>query len=556
MIGLAAPGAWGDRIEYKDGRVLSGIILRHSDEAISIYDGLGTITVPASAILRVIEESEAEDRLIEAGGRLSAGRAAEGIALLGQAAREGVNPESLAAVMFRHGPAILATIPRLPASVKPDWAEALARIDGVELPRQADFMMARLEWHLQSGDLATAGRLLEEIEARHPAMLDERRERLTRTLDALIETALEEQRFSEALDLVIELRRLDADHAGSKRIEYALLVARRLRDQARYEEALRVYADQLMDLSPEIARNRIADTAEEAEAHYRVRNELGRAIDLIETYALPHVPEMATPRLLGLWRDLGWRFLQRGEFQEARSVLARGELLQAGSMRREFLYCEYFERSAGLPPEDHAGQFQLAEWCLEAELLEEARKAYQAAAGSEALRPFAQTRLAVVENALRELELERLMDLYDAGQFVKAIEGLAEFRRQPLPEGFRRQAIQLENLAKDALKIAVAERPQQAEALWQQAQREFFTGSPAQALELMRTVMEQYADTPASARARQFYEAIQPRLALESIERRGLRTSARPGRSRVNLDYVPGSALADEIRRLRSSAEP
>jgi tetratricopeptide (TPR) repeat protein len=398
--------------------------------------------------------------------------------------------------------------------------------------------------------------LISRLTERHSDILDSNRPRLVEWLGLAVDRALDQGDFSGALNVLAALRKLDREHAGDKKTEMVLLWAHHEREEGRYESALRIYVEQLMAVSPHIARDRISVALEEAERAYRGSGELGRAIDLYESYGLRHDPERSRERLAALWREFGWAFLRRGEIEEARKIFTRGEKLLPGSTARDLNFCDYHEQRVRLASTDYPGHYRLGEWCLQRDLIEEAREAFEIAMLSETLRPYIWSQIQRINNEQAEAELHRLLDLYEQGRYIEALEGAMEFRTRPVGEGLLGQARDLEQLTRTAIEIAASERPQQAEVLAQQAERAFFTGDALGAYSLVQTLMERYEDTPAAARAAQLYRLIKVRLDINQLETRR-RLAADAEQKDWERDLAPSqTALADEIRRLRASIEP
>ena len=83
-------------------------------------------------------------------------------------------------------------------------------------------------------------------------------------------------------------------------------------------------------------------------------------------------------------------------------------------------------------------------------------------------------------------------------------------------------------------------RPVQAEALYQDAERRFLLGERQSAMADLRKVLEQYDDTPAAARAREFLRFAQLRSLLEQLEgariesnHEGLAAALKPDKTRI-----------------------
>ncbi len=555
-VNLFLNNAHADKLIFKDGRRMEAVILDRSETTVTVQDGSAQMRIPMAKIVSIVEGTEADEGLIRAKGELAGKRISEGALLLGKAADLGADPESLADLMLAFADPLAEELPKFDTLTREAMQKAVAATKEVRTSRPSDFLSARVRWLLELGETNELGETLAELSERHPRVLEGRREEWLERFGEKIDQALDAGEYSKALDLLVELRRLDTGRAGEKRAEMVILWARRERDEGRYEQALRIYAEQLYDISPNIAQDRIALTLDEAERAYRAKNEIGRALDLYETFGLKHDPERSRERMVAIWREIGWQFLRKGEIAEARKVFGQAEALLPGSVERDLNACQYEETRAKLDPTDAAGQYTLAEWCLERGMLEEARRSFDLACASDLLRGEAIEQIKVIANLQAEEELKRLVSLYERGQYVDVLQGTLQFHDRPAGEGLMAQAKRLEELSRDAIKISATARPQQAEVLMQRAEREYWTGEIQGAYDKLMTLTERYADTPAGARAAQFYRTIRPRLDLDTLERRRNTSNRSQDETTTHTLSHPdesSTGLADEIRKLRDS---
>lgn len=550
--------ALADRVEKKSGRVIHGVILDENEQYVSIQTGAAEIKIPRSSIRRIVRGSPADHFLLEAKDQISRGDARAAIGALGRAAGDGVDPTSLAAVMLRHRDEIAEAIPRLGAGGRDALAVALEGVADVNYPRPGDLLLARILWHLEFGDLEGVRNLLKEMRERHGKAYENARAQLVAWLSAKADDALGAGRHSEAIDLLVELRRLDPQAAGDRRAMLVLTLGREARDRGDYRRAIEQYESQLMDISPNIAIERIETTLLEAEVDYRAQGRLGRAIDLWEEFGATHLPEQAPGRLLNLWRELGRMFQADGKVGSARKCFGNAELIESGSADMELKQCDYLDRRAAIASTDYVGHYDLGEWALDAGLNEEARQAFDLASGSDVLRENAWTQMRRIDDALAEEELSRLMGLYDAGKFFELVERLGDFRERPLGPGLREQATRLGELARDAITLSASERPQQAEVLWQLAERAYYSGELDEAEQLIQTIIQRYAGTPAAERAAAFYRKVRPRMDLNRIERGRRATAIKSYGGADSPTTTPAAEssteIAREIERLKASS--
>lgn len=551
-IFCSAGGAWADRVVFKDGTTLETLILDQDDIYVIVKDGPARNRIPRSRIERVIVGSPADNDAIKAKAGLAAGKMGESLAALARAADQGADLNLIAAMLLAYDRRISAAAPAL----EPGDREAFRRlnaklVDATDVP-QADLLAARLRWSLFIKDGAGIGPTLEALQKHDPGFASIPRGELEDGLAAAADQALEAKNFPAAMDLIRNLKRLNREKASALRVEMALLWARSERDKGRFESALAIYADQLQEESPAISRDRIQVTLEDAEKRLRDSGELDKVIDLYERHGPAVDAEWSRKKLAALWQEVGWMLLQKGQIEMARSTFGRANSVEHGSADKGMLTCDYEESRVALKPDDHVGFFKLGEWCAGAGLTKEARESFKTAAQSGTLRNAALQEIEAIENIEAEKELHRLLDLYEAGQHVDLLRQVRAFQARRVPEGLAKQAADLERLTRDAMVANQLERPQQAEVLMQQAERAFWTGDHQSAYNLLKTLLESFADTPASARGLKFYRAIRKRLDLEGLEQR---RQAAPNLDDLKDEYrsLAGSDddVTKEIQRLR-----
>jgi hypothetical protein len=314
------------------------------------------------------------------------------------------------------------------------------------------------------------------------------------------------------------LDRVDPDQARLRRVQFFLQWAWRKRQARQYESALDIYTRNVIDLAPQIGRDRIELTLGEAEQWAWEQDRPDSVAELYERYGLPHAPEFSRPRLAQLWRDQGQRFLRGQEFEPARRALEKAEGLEPGAARLDLLRVDYLERSRATGPGDLVARYELGVWCLKNDLLEEALTELRQVRRHDVIGENARAQIQQVRHRMAEKQLEHLMDLYDQGQYIEAISGVQGFFEEGFPAGFRDQASQIEQLARDKLRLVKSERPQQAEGIFQQAERAFYDRQYPEADRLLLTVLDRFADTDVAERARRLQVQVKDKLDLMYLE--------------------------------------
>lgn len=552
LILTFASHATADRIVFHNGRIMDGIIESREDGRTVVRDGATRITVSDASIARIIPGTEGDHLLIESRALLAT-QPADALVKLTEAVRRGAHAELLAEVILNYATPLEAAVLTLSPADRAALNLVLEPLERDIREPGPELVLLLIRWHVLLGNAEVVQRLMREMGRDRPDLLDANREEVLARLSDRIRHDLEVGDFSVALGMLIAMRQLDPDQAAARRTEMILLWARREREKSDFEKALRIYVDQLMDEYPNIARERIAYTLTEAETRWRAEGREREVILLYESFGLPHAPELARERLIELWKEIGWRAVAAGDVNAARRHFGQCELLSAGSALPDLAFCEFVDMRDRLDPRDFAGHFSLGEWCERRGLVREARQMYEVAGKSELLRDFAVERMAAIDDQNGRRELERLLALYEKGRYAEVLEGVLNLKSGPLGVDVRKQADSLQGLTETAIRIATAEHPQQAEVLWQQAERAWYLGELLTARDLIHTLTERYADTPAAARARELLEKLEPRMDLNILERRRQAEADRRFLEEIDADDERKSAIAEEIRSLRKN---
>lgn len=558
---LAGTPALGDRIVLENDRVIHAVVLEVTDTHVVFRDGRVTTRLARDRVVRIERGSPADAHLVDARAAFEEARVTDAILLMARAAREGADRDGLARLMIEKSEALAKALPGAAPEIREAFDRTWSEVEAVRpAGREREMLLAGIDWALARHDPATLERLLDELLADAPAF-ERSREALTVSMGAGFDRALDARDFPFALDVVSLLRRVDPVGASDRRVELVVLWAREERDRKEFRRALEIYATELAPLSPAIARDRAGATLEDAENHYREADRLEPVIELYEEYGLLLDPDHSRLRLTELWQELGHELLRRGENRRARLAFERAQLHAPGSADAALRRLEYEEARMALAHDDYAGHFRLGEWCAEWGMIDEAVLAFEFAARSEILGTVARERIRHVRNLRLESDLRTLVDLYEKKEYVRVVQEIEAYRSQFLPEGFRKQADELDALARDALRISVAERPQQAEVLMQLAERSFWAGDHQAAYNLIKELTERYQGTPAAARAEKFFRSIRHRLDLDRLERDrragpALRLSDEIESTTLPEALGPGEAeLGEEVRRLRANLD-
>jgi len=535
-----------DRIELRDGRVIEGVLLdspgaNPAAESIRVRIGSSIITLPRANLQSVTPDSPGGNAVIRARDELQAGRITQALEFIEAAIAQGPPGEALAALVLDHGmPLVIAA-----ASLPPGDRARLSRLLQVlaaAAPDNAPLRIRRWQLHLGLGEDAQAEALWSllpvDLLQTDPGLREQVAGMLISQIDKA-SAAGDPERARAALE---HLARIDAELADGRRIQFLLEQGWQRRRAEQYEEALELYSRELLPLSREIGRDRIAMTLQAAERALRSKDEFPRAAELYERYGLPVIPEEAREHIVDIWRDEGWRRMRREDFDGAAEAFARAEAVIPGAADADRLQLEFRRRLMLAVNESPAVRFELANWAYEQGLLEEAVALFHDLAGDPRYGEAARAYENQLRNLLAEQKLSAMLDLYEAREYGQVLRDVGAFLGGDYPVGFKQQALEIQKLTRDAIAVLVAEEAQQAESMLQQAQRAFFREDYAEAEQLLDVIEERYRNTVVYERAAEFRSLVGQKLALARLERGQQQTLA--GGAQADASDAAGGADA------------
>ncbi len=545
-VGRPAPA---DRIYRNDGRVIEGTLepgWQDPSGDVRIRVGQATIAVPRAQIKRILPGAQGDNEMIaarEAFGRRDCNR---GLVAIANGLKAGAAPESAASLLLAQGDALM----RGSDDLKPEARAALSRIltkfDDVRMPRADELIALRVQFHAVLGEFDRIDGLLEVLGPKYFGDHKESTRRLIERLQGQIERELLGDRYENGLKTLKLVERIDPTFARARKTQYLLEWAKRLRDTGRNEEALNLYIDQLIDLDPAIARDRIRVTLDETEMTLRQGDRLAQAAELYERYGMGQVPDFARERLVRLWRDMGARHARAAKWDEARADYRRAESLQSGMGATELLRVDYRQKLAAIGQGDGVAHYELGVWCRQKGLDDEAMRQFENAAGDPVVGPNAQAYIGQIKVDLADRELKRILNLYETGQLVDALTAVQLFMNTNPGEGFLKQARELDRMIRDGLRLRQSDPNQQAVGLLDQAQRAYYAGRYEEANGILDTIFQHHKGTVTYQKARNFYTMVRDRLALAQLEK-----GQTPGPSRFDDTPTTGTpATMQEVDRM------
>lgn len=516
---LLAGAAHADRVTLKNGRTLEGeVILR--DEGRVHLRIQGTVTTLREDQIASIETSAPwENKLLRAEADLRGGDLPGGMRALRDALRDGAPTTDVEGRLERLSVPMLLAIENLDAGRRASFRDATLEVArDASLTSGTRFLLAQA-LH-RAGDSSAA---LGQLRILGPAWLREDESRLRWTEASLRREVRElalDARFGDAIERIEFFNSLTLRGDGALPIVH-LVRAAQARDRGDDAEALRVLARDLAPLLPEIARNRaivvLGRVREKARASARfadARRTIAEALD-----AFPIEAAAALRDVVALEAQ---HALDRNRGDHAYEVLSA---LPASQRTPELdallLEADYQRRMLALDSRDPLAIAEAARWCADAGLLDEALRLYERARANPAVREVADLEIATIRRERDARRLAQALDLYDKGRLAEAAHILdTVIANEGAGGAVHGEAQRMREVIAADLVIEERRRPYMAEALYQQAERAYFTERLDDALAMAQTVLKQYADTPAARRAKALLPDVLRALRITVVEGR------------------------------------
>lgn len=524
VLTLAGLPARGDIIRTKGGKTIEGLILdpigrQSTSDTLKVRVGPADITFSRDQVESVTRGTPGENTLIEAGAYFENRKAADGIVAMARALDQSVSPQKAAVVILGSGDLLAESASSLDENARASLSRILAALAAVPAGLSEDLLARRLHLHLCLGESDQAETLFKQLGpeyfSKHPQM----RKQLADWLQKSVKSWADAGDFVTASQTLKDLERVDPGAAQGQSIQFFMQWAAHERDGGNFEQALQIYTQNVMDRSPQIAKDRIATILADAERKYRGTSQMDRVAVLYESFGLTTIPDVARERLSQIWHDVGWQHIWHREFEPARAAFAKQNQYKKGSATQDLLQCDYHQRRADLKRDDYAGHFALGKWCMEKKLPDAALEEFRVAEKAPAFAPKARSYKDQMLKQLAEAKLMQIMDRYDAGEYAQVLKDVREFVQGDHPRAFLAQAKEIEDMTMESMRVHGAERPMQAESIFLQAQRAFYQGRYEKAEQLLKAILEHYQDaTRVYGRANTFYGLVREKLALARLE--------------------------------------
>lgn len=520
---ILACSTQADRIVMKDGRVIEGVIYhdpnRVGEHQVVLKMGDGRVMLDRREIETIVEATPGENALLMARDALQIERPGEAALAIARTIELGGSLDGLAMLLVKHGRILFEQFDQLDTKARAALRSALPHLQRAKLPQQDDLHWILAALYFKLGDRDSARHLLGFVDSNPSPQASETQGLLLQWLNGEIERVMAKKEYLEGLALLKDMESVDLQAAQARRIQFFLEWARHHRQANEYEQALGIYRDYVASNYPQITEELVLRTLEEAENHLRLQDQLPRAAKLYEQFGLPLAPDHARRQLAELWRDQAWRLVRADALDEADYAFKQAEQYVEGSTTLDRQRMEYRRKLAQIEPGDLIGRYEIGVWALEQGLHKEALNEFRIAERSDIVGRNARAYIGKLQNILAEQELEEIMNLYEGGEFVRALNEIHQFHQAGYLPGYIAQARQIEELIREAMRLRAAERPQQAEALYQQAERAFYQDDYRQAQEKLETLLEHYPDSIVYPRARNLYQVVREKVLLQDLEK-------------------------------------
>lgn len=497
-----------DTVFLKNGRRLDGILVSENDEKVRIKMAGGIQTIKMTEVERVERHGPDEQQALEVA--LALRRRDVLTALTGMAvilAREPGKAGELAQLLLDNETKIVLSLTKSSAD---DKAQLVRRLEGVEalfgLSPESRAMSGRF-WQA-IGEDARAIRAYVALSDAYFEANPGRRELIVSYLTAQIRHLISVDQYERVIDMIEDLARVAPKKARGSKALASLQWAERARVAGDYETALSVYAGDLMDLLPSIARERMVNALKELRRYPSTDEAFQNAIRLHDVYGRKVAPIEALSAVIDLRLKHGEFLYEAKEYENARVAFdAYYDLLKL-EKRPWSRRCDYRLQRRDVPSTDSLGLYTLGEYCVKHTLYDEAEKEFEALSDDPLIGENARLQALLVHETREIYAAERAERVFSEGDYLGAIGHCMYFIREFPDSGLVVKIEQLMESTSVRLSEAAASRGPQADALLQQAERHFFSQEYGEALRLLDSIRDNYADTPAGVGAIKMRRAV------------------------------------------------
>lgn len=551
---LLVGSASADRITLSNGRVVDGRVVREDGNIIVVEANGIRLPLDPSSVLSVERTAEWQNLITEAGFALRRGDVLRGIELLELALSSGAPREEARTVLEGGWNSIIeASASKAARTRREDLSVALGRLMDRDLMTTRTLVLASQSFfELQDYErAATALRRLPPDVLQQPG---ESRDWALGFMRVYVRRLLTAGDFQRAISAIEDIRRLASDAGNAELPLLHLARSAEARQRGDFRTALEIIINELDPLTPHIARNRVVYTIQSIRSRARESADWALALEQLEPIRelYPVEYRLAANEMI---ESQARQLLDRGEpipaLQLIRTIPADDRSDTLLDLDKRAYYESELARIGETQPLE---LLKLARWCSENGLYVESLLILERTRSNQTLAELSDE-LAAITRQRRDTELLDLANtayrdgfLDEAARYLDGI--LKDPGRASLVEP---EAKTLAELVRKASARAKERRPYDAEVLFQQAERAYYTQSIVESYNLLDLVLRQYPETPAAKRA----AALQPDVVrtLEIAYLEGRDVALGKLRSTEPPDLQKADKLAEEVARLMKALE-
>lgn len=569
FIAAILSNAFADTVYLKNGRQLTGIITGEFQDKIIIDTGINEIRISAEQIERIEKLDYIDNKLHEVKTFLENGKVIlalkEYIEMLSYVSDDFPKDE-----IYKRARAHLVDNSQLfiskvsetkPAEIKPLLTEFLTALQKNEELKNSDNSAVNyiaMECFFIIKDLDNSLKSFLEIPIEYSMIPQEKKNIMIMLLKEKIKNLLAKDNFEEALGYIESINRINPLAGHSCQALIYLDWGRKERNNGNFEEALRIYFEELKPISPNIAEERIKTTLDNIRQDALDEGNFDLAIKLWESYGNPLFPDAAMEALSQLNFEKGKTLFSRKNYKAAKKCFLNSDTYQkSATAEKEAARCDYQITLELAPPNTPETHYRLAEFCLDKKLNNEAIEQFSLAAKSPELKIAATQQIDLIKEKEQVEIFKEAMRLYEEKNYVKTLDKIFELLNRYPETTMKAEANVMKDLCQKNIQSENYKHIYQADVLYQEAERLFFLGEYLKSVDKCDTILTEFADTPASIKANALKPKIRYYLAMNTFEASGIYTNPSDIDSTtvINL-HTDDIELEKELKNLLGIFEP
>ncbi len=535
---------FADELILTNSNCIKGIITLKDSKQVKILTAGGELTLPVKQIQAIRNSSPAENALLSGEIQATNGQLSAAVRAYQSALSQGINPLQVQRSLLEQQGRFLSLVTHLSDQEQLELEQFLSQLLSDPTAQNNDFLFfcGSLLFELDKRDQAFA--CLAKIPQTYYQHDETKKEFVLSFLHLELKNLVARELFEDAIRKIELISAIDKSAGSSSSMLLYLNWGAAERNKGRFQDALQLYVDRLLPVSPVLAKNRIFYVLEQVARDARSSHQYAYAVDLFRTYGLKYCEGDSKEPYADLLEEYGQRLLDQKRASEAREVFQEFCSLRSSSRNAHYLaLCDYTEEAAALAPDDYYGHYQLGKMCVERNLLPEAAKEFSLARKAPELKENAAMQLEVLEQKKELARLKESYDLYGEAHYFEAMEHLSPLLEREEESQLKADAKELAQLCRKGLENESSQRPYQAEIFLQQAERSFFSMDYDTTIPKLNRILNEYADTPAAKRAQRLMNQLVNRIQIAQLEGKEL-----PRSSVLNALQIPTVNQKDELK--------